>query len=89
MPRQARIDTPGALHHIMVRGLEGKKIFRDNNDRDDFLTGLGKILPETSTPCYAWALMSNHAHLLLRTGSVATAPFLERAKTTGRMWIMC
>ena len=64
MLRQARIDTPGALHHIMVRGIEGKKIFRDNNDRDDFLTGLGKILPETSTPCYAWALMSNHAHLL-------------------------
>ena len=89
MPRQARIDTPGALHHIMVRGIEGKKIFRDNNDREDFLKGLGKILPETSTPCYAWALMSNHAHLFLRTGSVATAPFLGRAKTTGRMWIMC
>ena len=64
MLRQARIDTLGALHHVMVRGIEGKKIFMDNNDRDDFLTGLGKILPETSTRCYAWALMSNHAHLL-------------------------
>jgi len=69
MPRQARIDTLGALHHIMVRGIEGQKIFRDNNDRDDFLTRLGEILPETSTPCYAWALIPNHAHLLLRTGS--------------------
>ena len=50
MLRKARIDAPGALHHIMVRGIEGKKIFRDNNDREDFLTGLGKILPETSPP---------------------------------------
>jgi len=64
MPKQARIDTLGALHHIMIRGIEGKKIFRGNNDRDDVVTRLGKILPETSTPCYAWALMSNHAHLL-------------------------
>jgi REP element-mobilizing transposase RayT len=36
MPRQARIDTPGALHHIMVRGIERKKIFRDNKARERF-----------------------------------------------------
>jgi hypothetical protein len=30
MPRQARIDIPGALHHIIVRGIEGRKIFKDN-----------------------------------------------------------
>jgi len=81
MPRQARIDTPGALHHIMVRGIEGKKIFRGNNDRDDFVTRLGKILPETSTPCYAWALMSNHAHLLLRTGSAPLSHVMRRLLT--------
>ena len=51
MPEQARIDTLGAPHHIMVRGIEGQKIFRDNNDRDDSLTDLRKILPETSTHC--------------------------------------
>lgn len=44
----------------MVRGIVRKKIFRDNRDRDDFLTRLGKILPETSTPCYAWTLMPKH-----------------------------
>lgn len=81
MPRQARIDAPGALHHIMVRGIEGKKIFRDNSDCDDFLTRLEKILPETSTPCYAWALMSNHAHLLLRTGSAPLSHVMRRLLT--------
>jgi REP element-mobilizing transposase RayT len=81
MPRQARIDTPGALHHIMVRGIERKKIFRDNKDRDDFLARLGKIVSETSTPCYAWALIPNHAHLLLRTGSAPLSHVMRRLLT--------
>ena len=81
MPRQARIDAPGALHHIMVRGIERKKIFRDNKDRDSFLTRLGKILSETSTPCYAWALIPNHAHLLMRTGSAPLSHVMRRLLT--------
>jgi putative transposase len=67
MPRQARIDAPGALHHIMVRGIERRKIFRDNKDKDNFVERLDDILKQTSTPCYAWSLLSNHVHLLLRT----------------------
>ena len=35
MPRQARIDPPSALHHIMVRGIERRKLFQDNKDRDN------------------------------------------------------
>ncbi len=81
MPRQSRIDTPGALHHIMIRGLEGKNIFKDNKDRDDFMDRLGKIMLDTSTPCYAFALMSNHVHLLLRTGSVPVAQVMRRLLT--------
>ncbi len=81
MPRQSRIDTPGALHHIMIRGLEGKNIFKDNKDRDDFMDRLGNILLDTSTPCYAFALMSNHVHLLLRTGSVPVAQVMRRLLT--------
>jgi ATP/maltotriose-dependent transcriptional regulator MalT len=37
MPRKARIDAPGALHHIIVRGIERRKIFYDNGYRDPFL----------------------------------------------------
>jgi len=44
MPRQARIDASGALHHIMVRGIEHKKICKDNKDKDNFLQGLGNII---------------------------------------------
>ena len=68
MPRKARIDAPGSLHHIIVRGIEKKPIFRDDMDRDNFLQRIDAILEESSTPCYAWALMPNHLHLLLKTG---------------------
>ncbi|MBK5102438.1 MAG: transposase, partial [Desulfobacteraceae bacterium] len=68
MPRQSRIDAPGALHHVMIRGIERREIFQDDKDRESFLDRLGGILLESSTPCYAWSLLSNHAHFLLRTG---------------------
>jgi len=81
MPRRARIDAPGALHHIMVRGIERRKIFRDSKDKDHFVERLGNILNETSTPCYAWALLSNHVHLLLRTGNQPIAGVMGRLLT--------
>jgi len=37
MPRQARLDIPGLVHHVMARGIESREIFRGNKDRDDFL----------------------------------------------------
>ncbi len=56
MPRQSRIDAPGVLHHVLVRGIERRKISRDDADRENFLERLGQILAETSTACYGWAL---------------------------------
>lgn len=53
MPRLARLDAPGVLHHIIIRGIEGRNIFKDNNDRDNLLERLDKFLPETETACYA------------------------------------
>jgi REP element-mobilizing transposase RayT len=81
MPRKARIDAPGALHHIICRGIERRKIFDDNVDRDNFLERLGNVLIETSTPCYSWALIPNHFHLLLRTGNVAISTVMRRLLT--------
>jgi REP-associated tyrosine transposase len=79
MPRKARIDAPGALHHIIVRGIERKAIFKDRTDRVNFLKRLGTILSETQTPCYAWVLMRNHVHLLLKTGLTPVATGLSPA----------
>ncbi len=81
MPRQTRIDAPGALHHIIARGIERRKIFKDNTDRSDFLDRLGKVLSETGTECFAWALIPNHFHILLRTGAVPVANVMLRLLT--------
>ena len=81
MPRQARIDAPGALHHIIIRGIERRVIFKDAQDYQNFLERLGHILTDASTPCYAWALMTNHAHMLLRTGTAPIATVMRRLLT--------
>ncbi len=81
MPRQARIDAPGALHHMVIRGIERKAIFEDDKDREDFLERLSGLLQEMVTPCYAWAMMTNHVHLLLRTGKVPIASIMRRLLT--------
>jgi putative transposase len=81
MPRKARIDAPGALHHIICRGIERKQIFRNDADRDSFLARLSDILLDTSTFCFAWALIPNHFHLLLRTGSTPIASVMRRLLT--------
>jgi REP-associated tyrosine transposase len=81
MPRKARIDAAGALHHIIVRGIERRKIFYDDNDRDNFLDRLGVILTDTKTPCFAWALIPNHLHILLRTGITPIATVMQRLLT--------
>jgi REP element-mobilizing transposase RayT len=81
MPRKARIDAPGALHHIIVRGIEKRKIFQDDADRQRFIKRLGDILSDSQTPCYAWALMPNHFHLLLKTGLTPISTIMRRLLT--------
>jgi len=81
MPRKSRVDAPEAIHHIISRGIERTKIFRDDSDRNSFLERLGGILKETKTPCLAWALMSSHFHLLLKTGQTPLATVMRRLLT--------
>lgn len=81
MPRKARIDATGALHHIIVRGIEGRKIFRDDADRENFLDRLTDLLLKSRTRCFAWALLPNHAHLLLQTGLLPIASLMRRLLT--------
>lgn len=86
MPRQARIDGAGALHHIICRGIDRKEIFTDDLDRDDFVSRLETVLVQTSTRCFAWALIPNHFHLLLQTGNVPIATVMRRILTGYAIW---
>lgn len=81
MPRKARIDAPGALHHIILRGINRSAIFRDDTDCENYLGRLSRLLVESSTLCLAWALMRNHVHMLLRTGLVPISTLMRRLLT--------
>lgn len=73
MPRGPRLDAPETLHHVMVRGIEGRAIFRDDPDRDEFVRRLGEVAIAKGLTVYAWALLPNHVHLLVRTGAIPLA----------------
>jgi putative transposase len=81
MPRQSRIDTSGALHHVICRGIDRQKIFTDQKDYSLFLKRLGDLLIETKTSCFAWVLIPNHFHLLLQTGNVPISLLMKRLLT--------
>lgn len=67
MPRAARLDAPGALHHVMVRGIERGLLFRDDRDRADCVARLAHVVQRTGLTVLAWALLPNHLHLLVRS----------------------
>lgn len=66
MPRIGRLHLPGGVYHLMGRGLERRNIFREEVDKRDFLERFGKGLERYEMQCFAWVLMSNHYHLLVR-----------------------
>lgn len=81
MPRQARLDVPGALHHIMVRGINKANIFDDDEDKTRFLERLSQNVTEGKCSVYAWVLMTNHIHLLFKSGKDGISSVMRKLLT--------
>ncbi len=81
MPRQARLDAPGTLHHVIIRGIEKRRIVDRDEDRQDFVSRMGNTASETGTVIYAWSLMPNHAHILLHSGTYGLSKYMRRLLT--------
>jgi REP element-mobilizing transposase RayT len=81
MPRSARIDAPGAVQHVIARGIERREIFRDDHDRWDLVERLERLFPLWSGTCFGWAFMPNHVHLVVRTGALPLAWLMHRLQT--------
>jgi putative transposase len=81
MPRGPRLDAPGTLHHVIVRGIERRQIFKSDRDREDFLTRLGQVVKDGQASCFAWVLVPNHVHILVRTGAMPLARMMRRLLT--------
>ena len=67
MSRKLRIEYPGAMYHVMNRGDQREDIFRDDEDRQKFLSTLGEACAKTEWQVHAYCLMRNHFHLVLET----------------------
>lgn len=81
MPRQARLDATGAIHHVIGRSISGVKLFQAESDSEDFLSRLADLCSHGHLQVYAWALLPNHFHLLLRTGRQALAASMRKLLT--------
>lgn len=81
MPRQPRLDLPGLLHHVIARGIERTDIFGDDRDRRVFVDRLGELVAAAGATVYAWCLLSNHFHLVLKTGERPLAWLMGRLMT--------
>lgn len=81
MPRDKRLNIAGGVYHVYTRGIERKAIFKDDNDRKEFLSRLADALDKTKSACYAWALMPNHVHLMVRTGKGSLSDIARRLFT--------
>jgi REP element-mobilizing transposase RayT len=81
MPRGPRLDSPGTLHHLIIRGIEKRDIVTDDKDRDNFVSRMGAVALKTGTSIYAWALMTNHAHILLKSGQQGLSAFMSKFLT--------
>jgi len=76
------LDIPDLIHRVMARGIDGQNIFRSDEDRNAFLERLADRISRPGAPqLYAWALLSNHFHLLLRAGEGLLAPTMRSLMT--------
>ncbi len=81
MPRQARLDYPGCLHHIINRGIEKRSVFLEKADYQFFIDNLSELVKKGGFKCYAWVLMPAHFHLLIETNNKPIAKFMSSLQT--------
>ena len=67
MARPLRIEFPGALYHLTMRGNAHQDVFLDDKDRDGYLSLLGREIQQQHWRCYVYCLMNNHYDLLTET----------------------
>ncbi|MBI5016567.1 MAG: transposase [Deltaproteobacteria bacterium] len=80
MPRSARLDVLGVVHHVMARGIEGRPIFRDDRDREESLRRLAEVVVSGKAQLLAWALIPNHYNLVLRPRQMNLKDLMRRLR---------
>jgi REP element-mobilizing transposase RayT len=81
MPRNRRRDISSTIHHVIAKGIERRRIFNNDNDYGNFISRLEKSIKQTSAICYAWMLMPNRPHLLIRTSKSSLSDLMGSVLT--------
>jgi len=87
MPRTARKKSESNIYHVMIRGINKQKIFEDDGDHYRFLQILAKYRKETAYQIYAYCLMGNHVHLLIKEGNETISTTMKRLGTKLRLLV--
>ena len=82
MSRPPRIHYPGAVYHVMARGVDGRDVFIDESDRRIFLTTILRLKSETAFSILAYCLMGNHFHFAIKIGKTPLSRIMHRLLTT-------
>ena len=86
MPRTARVKSSTGIYHIMLRGINRQQIFEDEEDRQRFIETLAKYCDECAYTIYAYCLMGNHVHILLKDSKEELATVLKRIAGSYAYW---
>jgi putative transposase len=78
MCKHARLDHPGCLHHVTAHAIDWIDLFMDDLDRESFVRTMERVFADSGVRCLAWALMTNHVHLLIETGHVRLSVVMQR-----------
>ena len=81
MARKLRVEYEGAIHHVVIRGVEQRRVFDDDADRERFLGRLSKFCGEVEVRLLLFCLMRNHVHLLVETPGANLGAFMHRLQT--------
>jgi REP element-mobilizing transposase RayT len=98
MPRIPRLFVPGAIYHVYCRVARGEFVFDEHDEAVEFIETLRKVRDLDSLTVFAWCLMGNHYHLVLKTGEIAlwrtmarlqgsfSRAYNRRHRYLGRLW---
>jgi putative transposase len=89
MPQVPGLDAQGTLRHVIICGIEKGSIVRDDTDRKSFLDRMGLQALGSGTFIYAWSLMTNHAHIFLKSGTDGISTFMRGLLTGYAQYFNC
>lgn len=86
LPREARKISNTGVYHIMLRGINRQNIFEDQEDMERLLETIRKYKEVSKNQIYAYCLMSNHIHLLIKERENSISDFIKRMSSSYVLW---